>query len=63
VTFSLLELPRRGSDTKAVTGPAVGRYMEYGFIEIADPQARPDEITYKRVDEAMPYLRQILQSG
>ena len=63
VIFSLLELPKRGSNTKAVTGPAVGRYMEYGFIEIVDPQARPDEITYKRVDEAMPYLRRILQSG
>jgi hypothetical protein len=61
MTFSLLGLPERGSDTKAVTGPAVGRYKEYGFIETVDPQARPDEITYKRVDEAMPYLRRILQ--
>lgn len=62
LTFSLLGLPTRGSDTKAVTGPAVGIYRKYGFIEVVDPQARLDEITYQRVDEAMPYLRRILQS-
>ena len=63
MTYSLLGLQRRGSDTKTVTGPAVGRYRLYGFIEVVDPQARPDEITYQRVEEAMPYLRRILQSG
>ena len=63
ITFSLLGLTKRGSDTKAVTGPAVERYKVYGFIEIVDPQARPDEITYQRVEQAMPYLKRILQSG
>jgi hypothetical protein len=63
LTYSLLGLPTRGSDTKGVTSPALGLYKKYGFIEVVDPQARPDEITYQRVDEAMPYLRRILQSG
>lgn len=63
MTFSLLGLARRGSETKTVTGPAVGLYKEYGFIDIVDPQARQDEITYQRVEEAMPYLKRILRSG
>ena len=63
VTFVHLGLKKKGSDTKGVTGPAVERYMNYGFIEIVDPHVRPDEITYKRVDEAMEYLKRILQSG
>jgi hypothetical protein len=60
VTFHLLGLPRRGTETKTVTGPAVERYKLYGFIDIVDPQARPDDITYRRIEEAMPYLKQIL---
>jgi len=63
VTFSLLGLEKRGQKTKTVTGPAVGLYRKYGFIEVVDPKARPDEITYQRVNEAMPYLRRIMQSG
>ena len=62
LTFSLLGLQKRGPATKTVTGPAVRFYTQYGFIRIVDPQARPDEITYERVDEAMPYLKRILQS-
>ena len=63
MTFSLLGLEKRGKNTKTVTGPAVGLYRKYGFIEVMDPTARPDEITYQRINEAMPYLRRILQSG
>jgi hypothetical protein len=63
VTFLLLGLSKRGKDTKTVTGPAVERYMKYGFIKIVDPHVRPDEITYQRVDEAMEYLERILQLG
>jgi hypothetical protein len=63
VTFTLLKLKKRGSDTKGVTGPAVELYRKYGFMEIVDPHVREDEITYKRVDEAMEYLARILQSG
>jgi len=63
VTFTLLKLKKKGSDTKGVTGPAVEVYRRYGFIETVDPHVREDEITYKRVDEAMEYLKRILQSG
>jgi hypothetical protein len=63
VTFSLLGLKRRDSETKTVTGPAIGLYKEYGFVNIANPQARQDEIIYQWVEEAIPYLKQILKSG
>lgn len=63
VTFTLLKLPKRGDDTKGVTGPAVEVYKRYGFIEIMDAHVRLAEITYKRVDEAMEYLERILRSG
>lgn len=62
ITYSLLGQPKRGKDTRGPTGHVVGLYKKYGFIEAEDPQARRDEITYRRVDEAMPYLRRILQS-
>lgn len=63
VTYSLLGFPKRGSETKGPTGSTVGYFKTLGFIEIVDPQSKGDEITYKRVDEAMPYLKRILQSG
>jgi hypothetical protein len=63
VTFSLFGLKRRGTETKTVTGPAVGVYKEYGFVDIVNPQARQNEITYQRVEEAIPYLKRILKSG
>lgn len=62
VTYSLLGFNARGKETKGPTGNAIMLYRRYGFIETENPQAGRGKITYKRVDDAMPYLKRILQS-
>jgi hypothetical protein len=62
VAYSLLGFPKRGKETKGPVGSALGYLKTLGFIEVVDPQSRGEEVTYKRVDEAMPYLKRILQS-
>jgi len=63
VAYSLLGFAKRGKDTRGPVGSALGYFKALGFVEIVDPQSRGDEVTYKRVDAAMQFLKRILQSG
>jgi len=61
ITWHILGLSKRSSSTKTVTGPAVAIYRKWGFIESQNHMSKRDVI-YQRVEEAMVYLKKLLES-
>ncbi len=62
ITYSILGLGTRSSETKTITGPAVGIYRKWGFIRLQDSsESKPGRMIYERVEEAVPYLKRLLE--